>query len=309
MYHVSPFSEEQCDLLLNRCMGIDNVPIVDDNGGLTKTVSVEDSFVRDSITSIELVRQKLMILYGRLIRLLDQRKDISTFPDQSYPRSIRLSIRIVDRSLTIKHSGRRPFHTISKQCSFNGKRLMDEKHVTEKESILHSYALPLLHALLLGDSSSDVENVNVTKINLAAVSFADVDSMSLYKQNAKEHEKSSQKQLSTYFSPPGKPALKPTIFPESISPQHRTYKRPFKTNSAKFGEYFKRPKKEDAPATENIIKKNDLKSPNGIDPTVFASLPADVAEEVMKYQTLHQQSFNTKNKKTKGRIESFFRRK
>ena len=101
-------------LIWNRCHGIDAWSIIDDNGELAKTVSVEDSFVRGSITTKDQILSKLEHLYTRLLRLLKERRDESLSQEHSFPRGIRLSLRIVEDKLSVQHK-RRPFKTHSKQ--------------------------------------------------------------------------------------------------------------------------------------------------------------------------------------------------
>eukprot|EP00979_Chaetoceros_neogracilis_P012978 scaffold3588_cov244-Chaetoceros_neogracile.AAC.2 len=154
-----------CDLLTNRCRGIDTLAIIDDGGGINKTVSVEDSFIRGSLTSMDGVLQNLSKLFVRILRLLDKRKKSSQSPHDAYPRVLRLTARIVDRSVT----SRRPFRNISKQVSFNGKALMESQDGDERVNILKNHAIPLLHIL-----KEVTDGLNVTRLNLATASFADI---------------------------------------------------------------------------------------------------------------------------------------
>lgn len=314
--------------------------ITDDGGSLTKTVSVEDSFIRGSVISMNTVRQKLDLLYGRLLRLLKQRKESSPDPKQSYPRAIRVSVRMLDKRL--ENSGRRPFRTISKQNAFNGKRLMEENHIKEQISILHTSALPILESLF--NQHFDDIDVNVTRLNLAAISFADINMIHPTKHNG--HENTSQKSLSNYFRANDIDNERPfcnsnSSVSQSLSQIQSTQKRkctsPIQTNivetkssisnsrpsssRSSSNEYSKRPKiKTTSDHTSSI-----LKPPPGIDPTIFASLPKDIANEVMQNQTFHQHctkayEYKTgpktgvrtitekKKKKSKG-IESFFQSK
>lgn len=283
-------SEQQCDILLNRCNGIDTVPIVDDDGGLTKTVSVEDSFIRGSITTADLARQKLNLLCNRLLRLLDQRRELSQLPHLSYPRSIRVTVRLVDTKLV--NSRRRPFHTVSKQRNFNGKQVLEDDDETKRESILHNIALPILDTLLSGDAGSDI---NVTRLNLAAISFADIDSG----HKSTPNRKTKQKSVSNYFSSAEQSISKPPVS-STLSVSQSQGKHPLKRNEGGCTKRSKIERDSDSPLL--------LQKPSWIDPSVFASLPADIAHEVMTHQSLHLQSTLAKKKKATG-IQSFFKKK
>jgi DNA polymerase iota len=155
------------DLLLNRCRGIDTLSIVDDGGCLTKTVSVEDSFIRGSLTCMREVIKNLEILFVRILRLLDKRKEVSHSPDHAHPRTIRLTARIVDRSVT---TSRRSFRSISRQATFTGKVLMEMKDTDERIALLKRCTMPLLQIL-----SGLTIGLNVTRLNLATTSFADME--------------------------------------------------------------------------------------------------------------------------------------
>lgn len=67
------FSELQCDLLLQRCRGLDKSNVIDDNGELPKTLSVEDSFRRGTIRSLSAIWFQLDKLFIRLPKLLNDR--------------------------------------------------------------------------------------------------------------------------------------------------------------------------------------------------------------------------------------------
>jgi hypothetical protein len=170
------------DLLSNRCKGIDTMTIDDDNGGLTKTVSVEETFIRGSLISLEGVKRNLEILYTRLLRLLDLRRDASPMRMYAYPSSLRLSVRIVDKS---KCTGKRPFRIISKQVDFDGKELMCMKDNSDRVGILKRAVSKVLHIV------SDLQiELDVTKLNVAALCFADIKM---------QMEETKSKSISTFF--------------------------------------------------------------------------------------------------------------
>lgn len=301
VFGVIILSEKQCDLILQRCNGIDYMPIIDDGGELSKTVSVEDSFIRGSILSFDIVVEKLQSLYGRLLRLLVQRKDFAAKPALAYPRALRVSVRIVDRSL--EKIGRRPFRTISKQTTFNGKRLMGEPNQCVQESLLKETALPLLTSLL---KDGTILELNVTRLNLAVVAFADIDDTTSAKAT-KLDDSTNQRSLSSYFSHRN---LKQTsnitkATMKSPSPNKRSLESPSPSSSSAIKQSFERKKKLKPNSPQSVSK--EMKPPPGIDPTVFASLPSDIANEVLKNPSMQQTNF-VKKKKNKG-ITSFFKKR
>jgi hypothetical protein len=156
--------------------------IEDDDGGLTKTVSVEETFIRGSLLSLEEVKRNLDILYTRILRLLDLRRDASPMRMYAYPTSLRLSVRIVDKSMC---AGTRPFRVISKQVDFDGKELMCTKEYSDRLEILNRSISKVFHIL------SDLRiELDVTKLNIAALNFADIK----MKINGKKN-----KSISTFF--------------------------------------------------------------------------------------------------------------
>lgn len=277
------------------------MPIIDDGGELSKTISVEDSFIRGSIISFETVVEKLHSLYRRLLRLLEQRKQYSSKPLLSFPKAIRVSVRIVDRSL--ENIGRRPFRTISKQTNFNGKLLMEETDVSQQELMLKSSALPLLSSLL---QDGKILQLNVTRLNIAVISFADIGISTESDKVSK-----SQRNLSTYFAQSNNATMVRVGTTSSSSSSMLKKKRPisFQTSS----EMPKRSKQKLQVSQSSCSSEERIPIPHGIDPSVFASLPLDIANEVLKNPSVHTSLFNMSNKKKKeGKmkgIASFFEKR
>ena len=278
--------------MLSRCNGIDTNPIVDDGGGLSRTVSVEDSFVRGTIKSTVLVQQKLSLLYLRLIRLLDQRREISESPGLSYPRALRVSVRQVDTKL--ENCGRRPFRTTSKQCSFNGKALMEENDEIKRESILSNTAVSLLKLLISGDPALEI---NVTRLNLAAISFADTISL----ERSCEREKTQQNSLSNYFLTGTDRKNNNLKHLESSSGKHKAKHMIKRMKDVSVVKKSKTGEEETASEPEY----KQLVAPSWIDQTVFASLPVAIAQEVLTHQSLHQQKMKEKKNPARG-IQTYF---
>ena len=316
-----------CDLLTNRCRGIDTLAIVDDGGGINKTVSVEDSFIRGSLTSMDGVIQNLNILFVRILRLLDKRKKSSKSPQDAYPRVLRLTARIVDRSIT----SRRPFRNISKQSSFNGKALMEMQNAEERIAILKKHTIPLLNIL-----KEVTDGLNVTRLNLATASFADIgishrnhcvggkaqenvysffqskhttDKSSWILSNSEEvHEKycddSNGSDHNCYS--PVLPIRNPTRMRDVID--NLKHKQDRKRTSA-----LSKPKRlKNCNASDDKVpcrspKEEQLPIPGEVDPSFLAALPPDIAREVLENKIFHRTT-RTPSSKRKTGIETFFTR-
>jgi len=288
-------SEYQIDLLLSRCNGgVDTVHIIDDGGGLTKTVSVEDSFIRDSLTSLDLLKEKIETLIPRLLRLLDQRKESSQIPKIAYPTSLRLTLRFVDN--TLQNSRMRPFRSMSKQQPINGKILMwEHDRLNSRISVLRSSTTELLNILL----ASYRDNLNITRMNLAVTAFADV----LPSQNKSLPDSNNQMSLSRYFTK--------TKYESASTPKSENIKDKVVQNirTKCTNKSLKRTITDISSNDATTIK--SLKTPHvGIDPSVLAALPADMVDEILRNQTLYQlQSRYTERKNPSRGIESFFKKK
>jgi hypothetical protein len=166
-------STEQCDMLLQKCRGMDTTQIIDDEGLLQKTLSVENSFRRGTVRSMESVQHALDDLLRRLPLLLNDRTSWARCPDMAFPTTIRVTIRMVDRSL--EGTKRRPFVTKSKQTSMtNGKALIQETDPSKQTILLKPLVSPLLDQLL--SVAVKTNSINVTRLNIAVANFQDVSS-------------------------------------------------------------------------------------------------------------------------------------
>ena len=149
------------------CRGQDDSVIVDDQGGLPKTVSVENSFRRGTVCSMSKLQEALEELYQRLPILYQHRADWSENPEKSYPSSFRITVRFVDATLMGKR--RRPFVTRSKQIPLlNGSELLQKVTGGKFVQLLRELTIPLLRSLLPKN-----EQINVTRVNIALAGFAD----------------------------------------------------------------------------------------------------------------------------------------
>lgn len=160
---------------MQRCRGLDTTDIVDDDGLLPKTVSVENSFRRGTICSRDLVWRAMDDdLLQRLPLLLNDRTSWSVNPHVAFPNTIRMTVRFVDMSLLHSNNNnkrrRRPFVTKSKQRPIPlGRSLVEETDPTKQSLIIKRLVQPLLEELLLS-----CKDINVTRLNIALTNFQDV---------------------------------------------------------------------------------------------------------------------------------------
>lgn len=177
-------STEQCNLLIQRCRGWDVSEIVDDQGGLPKTVSIENSFRKNTITTQATVQRGLDDLLHRLPFLLNDRTSWARDPELAYPTTIRVTVRLVDQNLVLRHQdgtttteaqrrkGRRPYVTTSRQSSLtNGKALVLEKDTDQQSRMLRKFVEPLLEQLL--SKAIKTNTINLTRLNIALANFQD----------------------------------------------------------------------------------------------------------------------------------------
>jgi hypothetical protein len=167
-------SELQCDTLLERCRGFDSLRVIDDEGGATRTVSVEDSFRRGTVKFIVVVWKNLDSFFVRLLQLLSDRLAYSPNPKLAYPSTLRLTVRLLDPSL--QHL-RRPYVTRSKQVGIQGEMLMSEAaNEGGQVLLLKQWVTPLVEHMFV--DHRDAVELDVTRMNLAVTNFADVASRS-----------------------------------------------------------------------------------------------------------------------------------
>ena len=224
---------------------MDDTRIKDDAGGLPKTVSVENSFRRYTVTTETAVWNSLQDLFWRLPRLLDDRQHNSEHPDRSYPTTVRLTAGMVDTRLL--PTKKRPFVTKSKQCSLNGKALMAETSDAKRSEMIQQAVTPLVNSLILNDS-----DINVVRLNIAVTGFQDLST-----------ESSSPQQASPWA----------TFATKGGSKRQRTQLEIIGDSSAN------QTRKVEAVAG-SIHTTGSNASSMAVDPAVLAELPADIRAEV-----------------------------
>ena len=260
-------------MLLEKCRGIDQSKILDDDGSLTKTVSVENSMRRGTTLTKDSVWKEVNELFRRLPRLLIDRQLASMKPELAVPTTFRLTVRVVDKSpVALKRS---PTATRSKQVPFEGGEYM-------RKGISHEQQFEMLRILvnpLLDCLAFDQEYIDVTRINLATTNFLDL------KKDFSHMSKGSFVPLSKYLS---QSDIRQSTPLSSVKRSNHMAANSFMT---------KRPK-----ITPAI---SDISSNIVIDPTFLAELPPSIAEEVRKSykQYLPQKAIQ------KGKIDCFFARK
>ena len=267
-------SKNLCDIILSRCRGIDPIPLDDDGGCESKTVSVEDSFVRGSILDDIVAKDKLDSLCGRLVHLLKERKINASDPELAYPETLRLTIRFVDRSV---EKGRRPFRTISKQITISyGKKLVgDDSSCGDNDisarNILSQVLNPMLDILL----HKSKQDINLTRMNIAATNFVDITSRETSNgANSKQHK------VSDFFRYPDTDVNKSMKDKFCFQPSSSTHVE--QSNSTEKCHSGTLPKK----------RKTYEADPGAIDPNILAELPPQIAREVRSNMFLHQGAYN-----------------
>lgn len=146
---------------------MDPSQIYDDEGGVPKTVSVENSFRRGTLVTQQRLSEEMEQLYRRLPRLLLERQEWSISPRLAYPTKVRLTLRTVDEQLVLTR--RRPFVTRSKQRLFDGKAFARINDTNQRASFLRKALVPLLQAFGLKS-----DQINVTRVNIAVTDFQDI---------------------------------------------------------------------------------------------------------------------------------------
>lgn len=306
---VASCGEQQSNILLQRCRGIDPLLIVDDNGGLGKTVSVEDSYRQGTVTALDEVLRLLEELYCRLPRLLDNRKSDSDRPELAFPSTIRFSARIVGDSTG--NSKRRPFVTKSKQSSFDGRKLMMSGEEDKRSEVLRRAVRPLLDEILRHDTK-----FVVTRLNIAVTGFADL--------GLQASGSGSQQKAVTQFFSAGQGKMKSSPQEKSISAitqsSHSAYmKRKAPTLDDMFSKRSSKRVAEGAKecstskctttSTSSAILPEKLVSNEIIDPSFLAALPPDIRAEVAASHAIQSSERGKGNTNEKsGRIDNYFRK-
>ena len=159
----------------NLCQGMDDSVVKDDDGGLSKIVSCENSFRRGTLTTKEGIERSLSALYARLPRLVRNRNQWSTkHPDRAFPTSLRLVVRFVVPQNHPSLAGRgrsRPFVTKGKQCRFDGKTYIKLGNVELQADFIGRHIESLAKILIFSQ-----EKLDVTRLSIALSNFQDVAS-------------------------------------------------------------------------------------------------------------------------------------
>ena len=292
--------DERSEILYERCRGIDPVHLEDDDGGLSKTVSVEDSYKRGSLGTIDGVQKALHVLYQRLPELLDDRQADSDRSDLAYPSTIRFSARFVDEMA--RHE-RHPCITSSKQCKFDGKFLMMSAERNDRVNILRRAVDPLMNQVLCDADGK----LDVTKLNIAVTGFADIAI------GGTSGTDGQQKPMTEFFAGANGSGRKKSSASGNAGAKRKTLDK-----------FFQDIDKSSSPTTKSSPKKRsgaaairDEQAPPKIDPSFLAALPPDLRAEILADNQVQnaerlRQSADSSNKKKKkgpggnGRIENYF---
>mmetsp|Transcript_20490 Transcript_20490/g.58788 ORF Transcript_20490/g.58788 Transcript_20490/m.58788 type:complete len:351 (+) Transcript_20490:1-1053(+) len=297
--------EAHSEILFARCRGIDPVHLEDDDGGLSKTVSVEDSYKRGSLRTIGGVQKALHILYHRLPALLDDRRVDSDRSDLAYPSTIRFSARFVDEMAEHK---RRPFVTLSKQCKFDGKSLMVSAETNERVNIMRFAVDPLMKQVLRDDGKLDV-----TKLNIAVTGFADIVI------GVASGADGQQKPMTEFFAGAEGSGRKKSLVSGNAGTKRKlpapvqTLDKLFQTGKSPARVPRASPKKR-----SNAAASGEQPPPPKIDPSFLAALPPDLRAEILSDNQIQnaersRQNASSSNKMKRGaggngRIDNYFRK-
>lgn len=272
-----------------------------------KTISCENSFRRGTVVTPVAVWKGMEELYRRLPRLLMDRREWSKHPSRAYPTTIRLTARVVDQSLQMNNSSRRrPFVTRSKQVPFRGQELMEEADADKQNKMVQDAVRPLVQSLVL--HSPDPGGLNVTRLNIAATNFQDVNQSSILSPNQQPAPGTSR--LITAFATQRASQVSPAqksfstqsgqqITQSAIAKRKVPYSTQYNTS-------HRSPKRQRTGVTKS-------KLPGDIDPTTLAELPPDMAKQIVRDYKDVVRSNATKTpgttKSKPSKIDHFFRRK
>jgi hypothetical protein len=307
--------QAHCDFILLRCRGLDETEVKDDQGGLSKTVSVENSFRRGTMRTMRSVWDALDQLLERLPRLLRDRTSWSNHPDHSFPTTIRITARLVDERL--RSTKRRPYVTKSAQKTLDGQSLLQMKDLGKQSEMLRQAVTPLARQLL---GSSDAKDLDVTRLNLATSNFQDipaiwkdgktinVDSFRRNGPSALNTSVNNNRFHASQMKEP--PSYWKSLIAASVSTSVHTsnaYSQNGRIQASGSGldadlttRLPRTPMSSEARGLQKRSKFGSGMLQNGIDPSVLAALPPDIAAEVLK-------AYPHQNKK--HRIDHFFVRK
>jgi hypothetical protein len=264
--------------------------VVDDLGGIPKTLSVEVSYRRGTVCTQERVLILVEDLYIRLPRLFKNRTEWSTDKQNAYPTTIRLTVRSVAQSASVSTS-KRPFEARSQQSSFDGRALlMNQSSVHQQRNLLRSAISPLLNSLVFSSSSSG--GIDVTKINIALCNFQDVHTRSTV-----DVIRDGTTLRNFYAGLAGsKSDTKSHSHPKRTRTAETVGGSPVSATTPNFSE-----------AAVASILPSDCDS-IGVDPSFLSELPPDIAAEVMRDLRMNQPN-NTASPRRKQRIDQYFPKK
>jgi hypothetical protein len=175
-------SSDQCTDILNLCRGHDSSKIIDDDGTLQKSLSVENSLRNGTIRTKEQVLLVMEDLYRRLPLLIQDRMEWSDRPSLAYPTTIRISARSSFDKIGHGRKNRK-FITRSTQCKFDGQALCTNcLNANDAAILLRRSVSPLLHSLLFNSG-----DINVTRLNICVSNFQDIDVVSAKGPTTAQH--------------------------------------------------------------------------------------------------------------------------
>jgi len=294
-------SDDKCNMLLQRCRGHDSTEIIDDQGNAPKTVSCENSFRRGTVVTSQSVWKELEDLYVRLPRLLKDRREWSQCPAKAYPTTIKLTARVVDKSL-MKHK-RRPFVTKSKQIPFaRGRELLESNDQQHQKEIVKTTIVPLVQSLIL-DAASDL---NVTRLNIAVTNFLDVARV----ESPANKTLFSQAQQSLAMEHFANQTSQSQITVQSFSGSNKRAHCESRQSNSSLDSAFKKQRTSQhcqrQPITLQTIGNNQVVVPDEIDPEILAELPPEMVNDIIRDYSAVVRSSDEPIQAKPTRIDHYF---
>ena len=218
---------------------------------------------------MSLVISNLRILVKRLLHLLDERIDMSkkninnnnnsTYErmNLAYPNTLRVSIRLVDESL-MGESKRRPFVTKSKQANFDGSSFHQILSLDDRAHSLFSKFERIVKELLFIHQ----KDLNVTKLNIAAVNFQDVLEKEKRNKISSITNKSCTKESQSSYGIAKRQKTVKSFFTANRTAEPKEQTSSISTNSKLFGTEQSHKRRSDAVSGSISSKKNYKISPH-----------------------------------------------
>lgn len=294
--------EDKCDIILNKCRGIDESLVIDDQGNLSKTLSVENSFQRGTMKTMKEIFESMNSLYSRMTRLIVDRINSSGIYD--YPKIIRLTIRFVimnhNNNVTNNNNyNKKSSSTVlrSQQIKIDGKYLMNECNNKKQINYLQQWFTPLIHSLVSTTNRNNIDkDINITRINIALTNFC---TESIVVNNQRSTTKIVIDGKST-TNVPKTSSIFCTQNNNDQQSQNNNYDKIVNSQQNKIQNYS--PSKQSQIINSYLLPLND----EDIDLDVLSQLPSDIANEIRANINSKQSLNKNISKKRVRTINDYF---